>query len=59
MCAKQLDAIGKAASVQALYDAHLRGETSTSTTHETVLDYYGRLWDEANRIWVFVSRLFS
>lgn len=53
--AEQLDAFGKAAGVQALYGAHLRGETSTSNTHETVLDYYGRLWDEVHPVYAFLA----
>ncbi len=55
--ARQLDAVGKAAGVQALYDAHLRGETSTSNTHETVLSYYGRMWDEVHPVKAFMASL--
>lgn len=52
-----VDAIGKDAGVQALFDAHLRGETRTANTHEPCIDYYGRLWDEAHPFLAFVSNL--
>jgi len=56
---QQLKAVGIEAGEQALYDAYASGQIRTSNTHETYPDYYGRLWDEANPIWTFVSSLFS
>jgi hypothetical protein len=57
--AQQLDAIGMAAGVEALFAAHLRGETRTANTHETCLEYYGRHWDEAHPIKAFVANLLT
>lgn len=59
LSADQLHAIGRAAGAQVLFEAHLRGETRTSNTHETCFEYYARLWDEVHPIRSFVATLLS
>lgn len=55
--ARELSSIGMTAGVQALFNAHLRRETRSANTHEFIIDYYGRAWDEANPNKVFVTNL--
>lgn len=59
MSVQQLGTIGMAAGIQALFGAHLRGETRTANTHQPCIDYYGHAWDEAHPIKAFMANLIS
>ena len=56
---EELQAIGKEAGTQALYDAFASGEVKTSNTYEPYPEYYEQDWDEAHPMQVFLIDLFS
>ena len=56
---RQLEATGRTAGQQALYEAFASGEVKTSNTYEPYPEYYGRDWDEAHPIKALVAGLFA